>query len=404
MLLATGCRQILGIEETTLAEGGSAGAGGADCRTGDAGAPTGNGIGWWSGCDESNDCFSAKVPRPEDRPSNVEPGEDVPRLFLAFTSLRLGARNLDGELDPQAWQQTGFDLDGRCTQSSSCPMLGDPPVACLPFGSETPDDGGYCRDNQIGRLDYMLDTLPETSGRFMATDAELNCSLCRGEYNMVFAVSSYNGLPDDDSVRVDLYPSPGIADPKPIDCGQPSWDTSACWTREDAWSVRRSHVPSDEPGPDIGPATYYDPAAYVRDGVLVASLPENTPLWFPQRGGSARVLPVILQGGLLVGRLTGESDNWALSDGVLGGRTRKADLVAAFGRLGLCEDDPAFPLIKTFTDNAADVLSNGAVLPDTPCDALSLGFAFTASEATVGPLVDVEDPVGCEAGAGGAGG
>jgi hypothetical protein len=403
LLLPTlaGCDKILGIRETSLAEAPSSR---ASCAGQEGGAgPTGPGIGWWSRCSPTQDCFTAGMPTPEDRPGNVEPGNDLPTFYLAYETARLGSRNSDGQLDQFAWRRIGLDLDGICTSSPSCPQSGEPLLGCMPFGSEHPDDGEYCRDNQLGSLDYMLDVLPTASGQYMATDAQFNCSLCQGATNILIGISSYNGLPNDDSVRVDMYPSPGIAELKPIDCTAQSWDTTQCWGRDDEWTIQRSQVPTGKPGPELGPAVHYDPAAYVRDGILVASLPENTPIWFPGDRAVLPVVPVTLQKGILIGRLSREADQWQLSEGIWAGRWKKEDLIEGFKQVGLCEDDPNFSLLRNYAETKADVLSTGANVPGTPCDALSVGFGFTAREAKPGPLVDVPELRGC-AGAAGAGG
>ena len=408
MVLLAGCQSILGIEEGVLAEhaGGAAGAAGEpgsctpppEAAAGGA-ALSGLSLGWWSGCDSSDRCYSVGLPSQEDRPTDVASSDDVPRFFVAIRSMRLGSRNEAGELDEQAWRGLGLDLDGLCTSSSTCNLPGEPEMACSPHSSQTPDDGTYCRDNQVGRLDYTLDTLPLTAGVYMVTEPQFNCSLCQGAYNIIFAVSSYNGLPEDDSVRVDIYPSPGIAELKPIDCSSSEWDGSgSCWTRDDVWGIQSSHVENTQPGPDPGPATYYDPAAFVRDGVIVAALPENTPIWFPGDRAVNTVVPMVLHGGILIGRLAERTGEWEVTDGTLAGRTRKSDLIEGFGMLGVCEGEPAFTVIQSFVDTSADLMSTGAVAPDTPCDALSVGFGFTASEATVGPLVDVTELTPCEPG------
>jgi len=354
------------------------------------------GIGWWSGCDQSGACFSARAPGANDRPAKSDPGVDLPPIFFGFRSMRLGSRNAAGELDKNAWQDIGFDLDGVCTAAPTCPTQGEPPVSCKVQGNQIPVDGNYCRDNTFGRLEYMVETTPEFGKRFRLGESSFNCSICGGEYNFVFRVTGYNGQANDNSVRVDIYPSPGLTAHKPgIDCNAGGWDPGLCWTRDDVWTVQRAYVPSGQSGPDIGDSSLYDPGAFVRDHVLVVGLRENTVFWFPSMKASASAFPMILQEGIVTGRLVQTSTGWTVTDGMVSGRMIWTDALDGFRKLGLCEGDPLFEGARLFAKTSPDLLSTGAVLPDTDCDSISVGISFIADEAQVGPLQDVPELVPC---------
>ena len=118
-----------------------------------------DGIGWWSGPGDRG-CFSARKPRPEDRPApNQDSGKVIPPLYLAIQSTRLGSLAENGQLDNNAWQGIGFDLDGTCTGVESC-QGDDSPPSCQPTVPQISTDGLSCRDNTFGRLEYAAALVP----------------------------------------------------------------------------------------------------------------------------------------------------------------------------------------------------------------------------------------------------
>jgi hypothetical protein len=334
------------------------------------------------------------LPSLDDRPTTDSSDEELDPFFSAFMTIRLGSRNADGELDNQAWQDLGFDLDGLCSGGPSCIKGGTKERACESLLGDANEDGRHCRDNQIGLLDYNLDTIEITSGKYMGTDRDVNCAICQGAYNVLMRVSGYNGGSNDSSVRVDLYPSPGLETPKDVDCDSDPWDTSSCWERGDPWMIDAAHVEGAEPGDPLGNGKLYDPSAYVRDHWLVMRLPENAPFGLVSNDEDApKVVRIVLNEGYLVARLEQSDDGWTSREGLVAGRTKLTDLVAEFERIGLCEatDPAAFALIQNFVRSAADVLSTGANAADTPCDALSVGIGIDSIAATAGELVAVDD-------------
>ena len=353
----------------------------------------GNGIGWWSGKDPETGCATASMPTSADRPAKSDPGDSIDEIIFAIRDMRLGSLDEQGELSSTAWQELGFDLDGTCTRSTTCEQV-EPIVSCQPSGSFLPPDGKYCRDNMFGRMEYAIATNPDIGIRFGLNDNSFNCSLCRGAYNMLFRVSDYNGQPNDASIRVDIYPSPGIDTLKDIDCDS-EWSPEECWKPADAWMVQSDYVDDPIGSTDIGPSKLYDPTAYVRDGYAVVALPANTQLWFPDDRGDATAFPMIVQGGIVTGKMVQADDGtWSLEDGIIAGSMKVEDAVEGFRFLGMCKGDPLEATVEPFASAWADVLSSGAVLPDVACDAISVGIAFRASEAQIGKVavVEVEDP------------
>jgi hypothetical protein len=367
------------------------------------GVPYGNGVGWWSGTDPVTKCTTASMPGPEDRPATSDPGESLAPIVFAIRSMRMGSLDEEGNPSKNAWQEIGFDIDGTCTRSPTCSEV-EPIKSCTSLGVVVPGDGSYCRDNRFGELEYAIANSEDIGVRFGLNDRTFNCSLCQGAYNMIFKLSEYNGQPNDATVRVDIYPSPGIEDLKNIQCETAeSWSKDACWKKTDAWTIQSDYVNEAPGSSEVGNSKLDDSTAYVRGGYAVVRLPDNTQFWFPGDRAVATAFPLVVQGGLVTGKLEQNADGeWELNDGIIAGRMDAQDALDSFRFIGLCPGDPLEPTVESYSKMWSDVLSSGEVLPDAMCDALSVGIAFTATEATIGTVTKVEIPAPCaDAGADG---
>lgn len=358
--------------------------------------PPKDGVGFWSGPGDRG-CFSARTPRPTDRPS-PKGDKDVGPIVLAIQSMRLGSMNERGEVDPEAWKKLGFDLDGRCTGSDSCPGTDSPP-SCVPPIDQIPIplDGELCRDNTFGRLEHTATIIPETAKKYGLSDDAFNCALCVGAYNFVIRISGYNGEPDDDRVRVDLYPSPGLEAILPWDCATGEWHDHPCWTSNLPWTIQDDGVQEKRGGPNLPDAKIFDDNAYVREGYVVMTIPDGANFWFPGYNGLVTAFPLRVQKGLVTGKISLGSDKvWRISDGMIGGRVKAADVVQGFRLIGFCEQDSNYKLMKDFVGNNQDVLADGRTDPAATCDAMSFGVGFVALQATAGKLATVEPLTECQ--------
>jgi hypothetical protein len=386
--------------------------GGAESGTGDSGLDGpegGGGIGWWSGSDGPDACFSAGVPTPADRPSPTDTATSK-TIYLAITAMRLGSLDPNNKPSSTAWEDIGFDLDGVCTQSPTCVTSGDPQVSCKPTGIAVPVDGNYCRDNTFGRLEVKAAAIPQVGGMYGLNDDAFDCALCVGDYNYLIRISNYNGTPDDDQVRVDLYPSPGLENPLPWSCSSPDWRNEICFTPDMPFTVRDTAVATAQGGPSLPDAVVNDPHAYVRGGYIVAQLPPNTLFWFPGYNAPATAFPLAFAQALVAGHLTTAQDGtWTISDGTIGGRATEQDILNGFQLIGFCPSNDAtdYALMQSYLHANLDILASGKVDPNATCDSVSVGIGFTAGQATAGKLVHIPDPVACtpkgQGGDGGAG-
>jgi hypothetical protein len=367
----------------------------------------GSGVGWWSYKSKKTGCVSAGVPTAADAPKNAD-GPSIPPIILALRSMALGS--LDRKGNPGTdnnppWMSLGFDLDGMCTNSDTCSTTGDIPQPCKPRSATIPKDGHDCRDNTFGRLEETTVSLPSISEKYGLSNPGFNCALCRGDYNFLIRISQWDGQPNDSQVRVDMYPSPGLETPPPWQCQKDdpnqTWKTQQCWWQAGgSWTIQpetyQGTVAKDGSLPD---ADLNDPAAYVRDGYIIAQLPDNVLFWFPGDNGVTRAYPLKMQGGVVAGKLQKDkSGHWEITDGTIAGRSSIEDLKSGFEELGLCPNTVGsdYTLMTGYVSQFADILANGKISPQAQCDALSVGIGFDAAEATFGGTVRKVTPLpGC---------
>lgn len=349
--------------------------------------PAQDGLGWWSGRGDRG-CYSTRTPDGTNRPQGTSEA-DVGPITLALSSMRLGSLNRNGEIDPNAWKDIGMDLDGRCTGADTCAGE-DSPMSCTPTVPQVPVDGNYCRDNTFGRLEYQAALIPEVAKKYGLSDDAFNCALCVGHYNFLIRLTNYNGLADDESVRVDLYPSPGLEKTLPWNCADPTWTKRPCFTADMPWTVQSDVLTQQRGGPELPDSVLFDDQAYVRQGTIVATLPDDTLFWFPGYKALVVAYPVRIQKGIVTGKVVrGADGTWRIEDGVIAGRVRGTDVVKGFRLIGFCESDPNYKLMTEFVEKNLDISGDGTLDPNVTCDAMSVGLAFQAQQATAGKVAKV---------------
>lgn len=394
----------------TGAVGGTGGIDASAGTGGTAGTDAGTTGPWWPH-KTANGCDSEGVPTSKDRPSSSGSGSDQ-TITLAISRMRFGNAKDDAQLteDGTAWQDIGFDLDDSCTGSATCVVDGGKvkEQACknsvlLPF------DGNDCRDNQIGALFPIAALSPQVGDLFGISELDWNCSLWRGEFSVILKVSGYNGQLNDDSVRLDIYTSIGLQGLPSWTCtsgtngGVPdNWYKQAQWLKTKHWTVAKRSIAlnAGDAGTGLPNSKYADPAAFVRNGYLFASLPSGTEIWLDGERAHVPGFRILLHRALLVGKLFMRPNNtWKISDGTIGGVVLPSEILNSFRELGFCENMCSdYDNVKGYLNTNQDTLSStDAKLPNTPCDSLSVGIAFEALEATADAkdLVSVQTPVDC---------
>ncbi len=320
---------------------------------------------------DAGDADGERVPgcplaRPPPRPSANDSEEELEPIVVA---LRTTSASFDAGARAES---VGYDLDGFCTCGNSEPpscILGESALKC-------DVDGGI--DNQAAEVVVALKQLPTLK----FNPVEFEAYVTDGKSTVLIEVRKYNGMPNDTQVEVSLFPSSGrMRDGgDPNDLAPPNWDGKDVWTTLQAAT-------------DVfGRAKTRDQDAYVRDGILVSKLqsPPDAGLVSPQLG-----LTTQLQDGFLTGRI-GRPDGglWQLQSGVVAGRLSLARLLRLLSTVPDLDDPTKFvcagsglsylfvkPLICKNGDISASTADDGRGLP---CDAVSVGVGFEATQALRG--------------------
>ena len=221
-------------------------------------------------------------------------------------------------------------------------------------------------DNNGGELFNVVNTQTDIEPR-------VNSGILVGRSSFLVRVSGYNGTPNDPSVVVSLYASPGLLDvggqPQP-----PQFVESEAWSLDDSQFTALS--------PDLPTTTTQ---GYVAGGVVVAYLSAASIMLSDSFSMklSGTVLTVDLD-------LTGPKP--VVTSGILAGRWSAGDILRVVARQrtadsgkALCDDATNYAFAKSVicgeVDIAADPLSDRK---GVTCDAISASVRFVAAPASLG--------------------
>jgi hypothetical protein len=309
---------------------------------------------------------------PPPRPTTDDGTQNL-QLVLATRTTDYGVR-LDAGLQP-----FGYDLDGLCT----CPD----PAPCAPFMPGTMQcDLPHGIDNAMAAL---LQQLTDVShGHFDLTG--YGDALAQGVWGLVLQISNYNGGANDTSVTVEVFPSNGTV-ARDWDSG--AWVVGAdagtavpLWDGLDVWSLDYDSKLGQTP-------RYFDTSAYVADHTLVAHV--DYPLRSASIGMSPSAITTTLVDQVITGTLVSDGSSFHIENGITAGRWPVRDLSYALAELPdqlisgayTCPGGFTYGQVKSLVCQAADIPSDPSQTdPRYVCDALSVGTAFTAYPALLGPL------------------
>lgn len=313
-----------------------------------------------------NPCPLSKAPpRPAaDDPSNG----DVPVVVVAMHTLDIGLRDDGGPAPP-----FGFDVDGIYT---CCADAGDSCKSPVHAMAHCDEEGG--RDDSAGEL---LRNFALVANGALTQDT-IEQRLGSGVYSVLFAVSRYNGQPNDTSVVLAVYASTGVV-PAPDGGAQ-----TANWDGNDVWGVSQLFaVGPNDAGPPI--PVHFDPNAYVAGGTLVTGV--DVPIII---GSSKGDIALTLTGNILTAKLVPANGTFRMDQGRAAGRLKTSDMLAAahavgnpFGSGYICPGSAAYATLKMFICQGSDVVTDPTMdNTGATCDGLSMAVGFTADPAIAGPI------------------
>jgi hypothetical protein len=303
--------------------------------------------------------------------------------------------------DPLAapWRDIGFNLDGLCTTADA------PTSECTPAeGLAVELDGNNGIDNTFGNSFFPVLMLGVDG-----IDADLIATQEQGIGAVLLLVDDWNGELNDSQVTVTVTQTvfgttagPGGAAPDIMVVGSeaflpdgttpaplPTWDgTDYFWGRSDTF------VAGDPDLPNVRVTT-----AYVTNGVLVARLPDRTPIKLVGTDIGVEVtLTDLLATGNIYEMFIEPSDTPPKV--VVAGRWGFNDMVAQSANVGICQGTSLFRTLTTILNGMIDVLQDPPEDPDPnlPCDALSVAVTFDAYVGNFGGVAQGQDiPSPCPA-------
>lgn len=329
------------------------------------------------------DCGSltGQVPcRPPSDPSHIEEWQT---MSFALTDIQL-----DPSVDA-GWWDIGLDLDGHDSQAPD--FLGD----CTPLPEVA--DGTNGIDNAFGGEFW-----PVVRSFVPSFECELHASHAMGQGTLLVQMTEWNGLPDDDQVRVELLPAlDGTSDViAASDCDAITQVGDSSMNDElethelhdgDPGALRPPPLMDGHDyfcvnadgrtnGDASAPALLEDHDAYVAGGTIVARLSAGSEITLRTLRSSFAIR--LNQGTLL---LPLSLDYRTIEGGTLAGRFPLTALSQVGPELGIC--DPAvlslgggesYPL-------GIDILSNSDpnASGESDCDAMSVGVRFDGVRANI---------------------
>ena len=335
-------------------------------------------------------CAHASYP---DRPAQDDQSSLTVEVVLAIQSIDLGLGSDAGtELAPY-----GFDLDRVCT----CP---GPPSCIQEQGApQTCDD-------DAGRDHAGLELFRELNALAPSSTEQTNQGLRAGQYGLLFDIQNYNDTANDKQVSVAVYASNGSSGVEDGGMPQPSHDGTDHWTLDPTYVVGGSRLAGSSCERNQGACKpiFFDDNAYIKDHVLVARI--EFPFSFGTRTFLGGVV-MSLKGSVVVGKLervplAGGGQSYGITNGTIAGRWPTRQLLSTLAavpdylsnaRPFLCGDDFSYMYFKYRACQVADITSNPTLdNTNAPCDAVSMGFRFSAEPAHLGEVYGVPPPpAGC---------
>jgi hypothetical protein len=278
---------------------------------------------------------------------------------------------------PTRYRNIGFDLDNLCSTT------GLETTCRLPSDSAGVVDGPRGIDNALGQLFQITrDTIQQYSSESYARHLQA------GAANMIIHVTGYNGQPNDDQVRVEVFTAaPFAAFQKPGTL--PNWDGN------DVWPIDVSSVINA----DVTRPKAFDTNGYVSGSRLVATFTSAQLRLLMELSDNSTVdLTAQLRAAYVVCTITStDAGKWGftLSQCTLAGRWLADDLVKQLAQFPdpldlsnprpMCANSTSYPIFKGAICALRDVATEFAG-PTAPCDGLSFGMNFDTRPAALGDV------------------
>ncbi len=345
---AAGCADILGFKDLKPSTDDAATDASSDITQPDAGG-------------DVDTCAHVRWPGASDASTPVDAGNYIIALHhLYFSSTPDGGA-----------PAFGYDLDDHCTNAN------DPSSASCKSNNIVTDGVGGIDNASI----QIMSSLSTFSFGATLTDTAINANVAAGNFSLVLHLNQYGGGIDQSrttGLNIAVQGATGLESP-----ATPQFDGN------DRWIVNVDD--------SVSPATNTPKAFFPADvvgGVLVSTF-NNSPVVLHvliPAGDVSGVLSVVLHEPVMTAKIVKRNDgNFDLASGIIGGRWKTTDLLAALASLNVsnapfCEylDGGAQSLAQSsFICPNVDITSSGVDDGSEACDAIAVAMAFDAVSAQI---------------------
>jgi hypothetical protein len=335
---------------------------------------------------------------------NLGDGTDI---VVALRAFDFGER-----FDPKNGQSVnleravGYDLDEKCTKASDpneTPYPGlDEANSCSPVGEWISPRFGDLPGGRDNGLRHIIEFIATYFAGFGTPN--YNAALNSGAVSLLMQVKDWNGKADDDSVQFILY-TPDSFDKNPANFGK----TGPAFKGDDEWPI--GSISYSDPVEALRPGGTKEPKfvsqkAWVTGNTLVATFGNVD---FRLRigiaeSGTADLVLKFLDAFFTATIVKKEDGLWWLKDGQIAAKWKTQDLFAQVkyflnpfhnipgSTVNMCLNTPGYNLVHPALCQSTDIYSGG-ISPGSVCDSVSLGIAFEAVQAKLGPTITFEDQV-----------
>jgi len=324
--------------------------------------------------------------RPPATPAD-NPAAGATPTVVAMRKLLLGDTDANGNPDPNAWRDIGYNIDGLISTKNGTnhckPEEGAPK-------SSVQTDGTNGIDNSFGsNLMPIIGSLASNASQ------QISQSLEDGTFTIMLQLDKLEdsgSKPDQTGISAALYGGANFeamvdctANPTETNCSPPKWDGS------DMWPVVPELLTNTS---DINSSKVKFPTSYVAGGTWVSGSQGDLDLSVSIQGFS---LALKITKAVLTMDITGMGSSAKATKGVIAGVIPTENLINELKKVAggfdasLCEG-ATFDSIAQQIRAASDIMSDGTNGdPSKTCNGISVGLGFEAEAMQLGGVAPPAD-------------
>lgn len=314
---------------------------------------------------------TGKVPPAE--PTGAGPGNGSGYVF-ATNKLFLGESNRAGTASDEAWQEFGYNLDGKISDAASTGL-------CTPVGTATASsvhtDGKDGIDNSFGK-----NILGIITSLVSSPSAEVNDSIAKGSFTVMVEIDALGADPSYTGLQARLLIGSQLVDAAGMDM-VPTWNGS------DEWPIVREFL-NDPTNPKSSKVQFEN--SYLVDNTWVSNAKGALNLNVSVAGYS---LSLPIENAIITMDIN--PDRSGAVNGTIAGILPTEQLITELQKVigafepSLCSGGTAESIFNQIRQ-ASDIMADGTQKAGAECNGISLGIGFEALPVKVGPISDPAEP------------